>query len=86
MSTEISNRKSPIEAKGSAGSITKDDIAQLLADLMEHLKTNVQQIDRILVGNGWRLEPLEHRDTNNKLIFLRDVPLFTRRNHVNCSH
>ena len=32
MSTKISNRESPIEAKGNTGSITKDDIHQLLAE------------------------------------------------------
>ncbi len=44
MSTKISNRESPIEAKGNTGSITKDDIAQLLADLMEDLNANDEYV------------------------------------------
>ncbi len=74
MSSEMNNKRSTnLEVKGNIRSVTKDDISQLLADLMEHFKTNVRQIDRILVGNGWRLKPLEYRDTNNNLIFFRDA-------------
>ena len=73
MSSKISNRESPIEAKVNAGSITKDNIPQLLADLVEHLKTTGRQIDGALIGNGRRLDPLERRDTNDEPIFLRDA-------------
>jgi len=45
----------------------------LVADLMEHLKTTGQEINGILIGNGWRLEPPEQRDIGNKTIFSRDA-------------
>ena len=73
MSSEVCNRESPIEVEGNAGSITKDNIPQLLADLMAHLKTTGRQIDGAPIGDGRRLDPLERRDTNDEPVFLRDA-------------
>lgn len=70
---EVNGKEYLIEVKGNIKSITKDDIAQLVTDLMEHLKTTGQEIKGILIGNGWRLEPLEKRDVGNKPIFSRDA-------------
>ncbi len=70
---EIGSKEALIEVKGNIRSVTKDDVAQLVADLMEHLKTTGHEIKGVLIGNGWRLEPLEHRDTRNKPIFSRDA-------------
>lgn len=70
---EISGKEALIEVKGNTKSITKDDVAQLVTDLMEHLKTTGQEIDGILIGNGWRLLPLEKRDIRGKPIFSRDA-------------
>lgn len=62
-----------IEVKGNVKSVTKDDVAQLVADLMEHLKTTGQEINGILIGNGWRLELPAQRDIGRKPIFSRDA-------------
>ena len=73
MGREICNRESPTEVKGKAGSITKDITPQLLADLMEHLKTTGRQIDGALIGEGRSLDPLEQSDTNDEPVFLKDA-------------
>ena len=63
--------------------ITKDDIAQLVADSMQHLKTTGQEINGLLIGNGWRLEPLEQREVGNKSTFTRDA-VRVAENHNIC--
>lgn len=70
---EFSGQEVLIEVKGNVKGITKDDVAQLVADLMEHLKKTGQEIQGLLIGNGWRLEPLEQRDVGNKHIFSKDA-------------
>jgi hypothetical protein len=70
---EVNGYEALIEVKGNVKSVTKDDVAQLVADLMEHLKTTGQEINGILIGNGWRLEPPEQRDIGSKTIFSRDA-------------
>jgi len=70
---EIHGQEALIEVKGNVKSITKDDVAQLVADIMEHLKKTSQEVKGILIGNGWRLEPPEQRDIDNKFIFSRDA-------------
>jgi len=70
---EINAKEALIEVKGNVKSVTKDNVAQLVTDLMEHLKTTGQEIHGILIGNGWRLEPPEQRDIGNKTIFSRDA-------------
>lgn len=70
---EVGSKEALIEVKGNVRSVTKDDVAQLVADLMEHLKKTGQEIKGLLIGNGWRLEPLEQRDARNKPIFSRDA-------------
>ncbi|MHB8084660.1 MAG: hypothetical protein ACYDHZ_02400 [Dehalococcoidia bacterium] len=66
-------QESLIEVKGNGKSITKDDIAQLVTDSMAHLKETGQEIHAILVGNGWRLEPLDKRETKDKPTFSKDA-------------
>ena len=58
-----------------AGGATKDDIAKLLADLREHLKTTGRPIDEALVGHGRRLMHPERKDTNDEPRFFRDAVL-----------
>lgn len=70
---EISGNEALIEVKGNVKSITKDDVAQLVTDQMEHLKQTDQEINGILIGNAWRLEIPENRDVSNKPIFSRDA-------------
>lgn len=70
---EVNGEEAMIEVKGNTKSITKDDVAQLVTDLMEHLKTTGQEIHGILIGNGWRLQPLDKRDMKDKPIFSRDA-------------
>lgn len=77
---EISGNEALIEVKGNVKSITKDDVAQLVTDQMEHLKQTGQEIDGILIGNAWRLEIPENRDTSNKPIFSRDA-IRVAKNH-----
>lgn len=67
---EISGKEALIEVKGNTKSITKDDVAQLVIDLMQHLKTTAEEIDGILIGNAWRLLPTEDRG-------IKSTPIFT---------
>ena len=69
----ISGRKVLVEVKGNTKSITKGDLGQLITDLGEYLKVAGEDIDGILIGNAWRLEPLEVRDTHDKPIFSQAV-------------
>jgi len=66
---EISGKEALIEVKGNTKSITKDDVAQLVIDLMQHLKTTAEEIDGILIGNAWRLLPIKDRGTKSTPIF-----------------
>lgn len=66
---EISGKEALIEVKGNTKSIAKDDVAQLVIDLMQHLKTTAEEIDGILIGNAWRLLPTEDRGTKSTPIF-----------------
>jgi hypothetical protein len=70
---EVNGKEALIEVKGNTKSITKDDVAQLVTDLMQHLKTTKQEIDGILIGNAWRLLPLQERGVKDKRIFSRDA-------------
>lgn len=79
---EIDGSEALIEVKGNVRSITKDDVAQLVADLMEHLKTTGQEINGILIGNGWRLEPPEQRDIGNKTLFSRDATRVAENHNI----
>jgi len=69
----ISGRKVLVEVKGNTKSITKGDLGQLITDLGEYIKVAGEDIDGILIGNAWRLEPLEVRDTHDKPIFSQAV-------------
>jgi len=69
----IDGWKSLAEVKGNTKSISKGDLGQLITDLGEYLKVPGEDIDGILIGNAWRLEPLEIRDTHDKPIFSQAV-------------
>lgn len=69
----VSGRRALVEVKGNTKSISKSDLAQLITDLGEHLKATDEEVDGILIGNAWRLLPLEQRGTNDKPIFPRNV-------------
>lgn len=77
---ESNGKEALIEVKGNTKSITKDDVAQLVTDLMQHLKTTGQEIHGILVGNAWRLLPLQERNVKDKPIFSRDA-IRVAKNH-----
>lgn len=79
---EVNGKGVLIEVKGNTKSITKDDVAQLVTDQMEHLKTTGQEIDGILVGNGWRLKPLDKRDVGNQLIFSKDAKRVAENHNI----
>jgi len=70
---EINSQEALVEVKGNVKSITKDDVAQLVTDLMEHLKKTGQEIRGLMIGNGWRLHPPEQRGVGNRPIFSRDA-------------
>jgi hypothetical protein len=79
---EVNGKEAMIEVKGNTKSIAKDDVAQLVTDLMEHLKTTGQEIQGILIGNGWRLQPLEKRDMKDKPIFSRDAKRVAHNHNI----
>lgn len=70
---DVDGKEALIEVKGNTKSISKSDLAQLITDLGEHLTKTGEDIHGILVGNAWRLLPLEERDTKDKLVFPKDV-------------
>lgn len=70
---EVGNREALIEVKGNTGNVSKRDIAQLITDLGEHLEATDNDIKGILIGNAWRLLPLEDRDIKDKPLFTRNV-------------
>lgn len=69
----IAGKKALVEVKGNTKSISKRDLGQLVTDLGEHLKATDEDIGGILIGNAWRLEPLEARDTHHKPVFSQAV-------------
>lgn len=69
----VGGAKALIEVKGNTKSVHKDDVAQLVTDLMEYLRTTGQEIHGILIGNGWRFQPLEKRDRAGQPVFSRDA-------------
>lgn len=69
----IGGKEALIEVKGLTRSISKDDIGQLFMDMGEHLKATGENIKGILIGNAWRLLPLEQRDTHDKPIFPHNI-------------
>ncbi len=70
---DIGGKEALIEVKGVTKSISKADVAQLSIDRAEHLKATGEDIKGILIGNAWRLLPLEQRDTHDKPIFPSNV-------------
>jgi hypothetical protein len=72
---EIGSEEALVEVKGSTKNIDKDDVAQLITDFGQLIKTikETKTIKRLLIGNAWRLEPLEKRGTKDKPLFTKDV-------------
>lgn len=70
---EVGGNKALIEVKGNTKSIVKGDLGQLITDLGEHLKATDEDIAGILIGNAWRLEPVEARNTHDRPIFSQAV-------------
>jgi hypothetical protein len=69
----VGGRRALVEVKGNTKSISKKDLAQLITDLGEHLKATDEEVHGILVGNAWRLLPLEERGTDDKPVFPKNV-------------
>ncbi len=78
----IGGRKALVEVKGNTKSITKGDLGQLITDLGEYLKVAGEDIDGILIGNAWRLEPVESRDTHDKPIFSQVVVQIAKNRNI----
>jgi len=78
----IGGKEALIEVKGLTRSISKDDIGQLIVDRGEHLKATGDNIKGILIGNAWRLLPLEQRDTHDKPIFPVDIAKIARNQDI----
>lgn len=70
------------EVKGNTKSISKSDLGQLITDLGEHLKITGDEIDGILIGNAWRLLPIEDRNTPDKPVFPDNVIKIAERRNV----
>jgi len=70
---EVNGKEALVEVKGNTKSITKDDLAQLIADLAQQIKAANSPgiIKGILIGNAWRGLSLDERD--NKDVFTRHV-------------
>ena len=78
----IGGKEALIEVKGLTKSISKDDIGQLIVDKGEHLKATGENIKGILIGNAWRLLPLEQRDTHDKPIFPQNIVKIARNQDI----
>lgn len=68
---EVGTKEALIEVKGNTKSVKKEDIAQLIVDLGQHLKDTGEEIKGILIGNAWRLSPLEDRES--KPVFTKET-------------
>jgi hypothetical protein len=72
---EVDDKEALVEVKGSTKNIRKDDIGQLITDLGEliKLRDETEPIKGILIGNAWRLSPLDDRDRKEKPLFTGPV-------------
>jgi hypothetical protein len=70
---EVDGQHALVEVKGNTKSIVKDDIAQLITDFGQCMKEIEGEIHGILIGNAWRLMPLEERGKHNTPIFSPEV-------------
>jgi len=70
---EIEGQQALVEVKGNEKSIHKRDISQLITDRGQYLADTDQYVKGILVGNAWRHDRLEERDTPNKRTFSHEV-------------
>jgi len=79
---EVDGKEALVEVKGNTKSITKDDLAQLIADLGQQIKvTNKPTIIRgILIGNAWRLLRLSDRATKD--VFTRHVVQYAEAQNI----
>lgn len=78
----IGGKEALIEVKGLTRSISKDDLGQLIVDKGEHLKATGEDIKGILIGNAWRLLPLEQRGARNKPIFPHNIVKIARNQDI----
>jgi hypothetical protein len=78
----VSGRRALVEVKGNTKSISKKDLAQLITDLGEHLKATEEEVDGILIGNAWRLLPLEQRGTGDKSVFPDNVIKIAKNHNI----
>lgn len=69
----IKGKDALIEVKGNGKSINKGDLGQLITDIGEHVTETGEEIQGILIGNAWRLLPLNDRGTKDKPIFPRNI-------------
>ena len=70
---KLGHNRALVEVKGNTKSVVKDDLSQLIADLLVHHKTTGEDIHGLLIGNAWRLLPLDQRGGHNKPIFTQEV-------------
>lgn len=79
---EVEDREALVEVKGNTGSITKDDLSQLIADLAQQIKVTDTPIiiKGILIGNAWRQEPLNERATKD--VFTRHVVQYAEAQNI----
>ena len=69
----VAGKRVLAEVKGNTKSISKGDVAQLNIDTEVHFKKTNEKIDGILIGNGFRLLPIDERNTNDKPVFPNNV-------------
>lgn len=81
---EVDGKEALVEVKGSTKNIDKDDIGQLITDLGQLVMTMEEPkiVKGILIGNAWRLLPLEDRDTKDKPLFTGHVVQYAETQNI----
>ena len=77
---EFNNKIGIIECKGNKKSIKRDDFRQLLDYHKEYQIDFEGEHKGILVGNAWRLMPIEERNKNSSPIFPDNVIQIAKKN------
>lgn len=62
-----------VEVKGNTKSISKGDMRAVLDYIQEYELEKDEKVKGILIGNAWRLNPLEERGTQKKQVFPDNV-------------
>ena len=70
---EFNSKIGVIEVKGNKKSIKRDDFRQILDYLKEYELKDLGKYKGILIGNAWRLKPVDERDTKVTPIFPDNV-------------